>query len=58
MGQAAAARDAAEAGEAPSQYLTFSLGGEMFAVGILNVKEIIEYGHLTGIPMMPEFIRG
>jgi purine-binding chemotaxis protein CheW len=42
----------------PSQYLTFSLGGEMFAVGILNVKEIIEYGHLTEIPMMPAFIRG
>lgn len=44
--------------ESPSQYLTFSLGGEMFAVGILNVKEIIEYGHLTEIPMMPAFIRG
>lgn len=43
---------------APAQYLTFSLGGEMFAVGILNVKEIIEYGHLTEIPMMPPFIRG
>lgn len=40
------------------QYLTFSLGGEMFAVGILNVKEIIEYGNLTEIPMMPSFIRG
>ena len=40
------------------QYLTFSLSGEMFAVGILNVKEIIEYGELTQIPMMPGFIRG
>jgi len=40
------------------QYLTFTLGGEMFAVGILNVKEIIEYGSLTEIPMMPPFIRG
>ncbi len=40
------------------QYLTFTLGGEMFAVGILNVKEIIEYGNLTEIPMMPPFIRG
>ena len=30
----------------------------MFAVGILNVKEIIEYGQLTEIPMMPAFIRG
>jgi purine-binding chemotaxis protein CheW len=40
------------------QYLTFSLGGEMFAVGILNVREIIEFGSLTEIPMMPKFIRG
>jgi purine-binding chemotaxis protein CheW len=44
--------------EAPAQYLTFALGGEMFAVGILNVKEIIEYGSLTEIPMLPSFIRG
>ena len=49
---------AVKADEAPSQYLTFALGGEMFAVGILNVKEIIEYGNLTEIPMMPAFIRG
>lgn len=40
------------------QYLTFMLGGEMFAIGILNIKEIIEYGKLTTVPMMPEFIRG
>ena len=46
------------ANQSPSQDLTFLLGGEMFAVGILNVKEIIEYGQLTGIPMMPDFIRG
>ena len=44
--------------ELPAQYLTFALAGEMFAVGILNVKEIIECGHLTAIPMMPTFIRG
>ncbi|MCX7627727.1 MAG: chemotaxis protein CheW [Methylophilaceae bacterium] len=40
------------------QYLTFLLGGEMFAIGILNIKEIIEYGNLTEVPMMPAFIRG
>ncbi|MBI5900909.1 MAG: purine-binding chemotaxis protein CheW [Rhodocyclales bacterium] len=40
------------------QYLTFLLSGEMYAVGILNVKEIIEYGQITEIPMMPAFIRG
>jgi purine-binding chemotaxis protein CheW len=40
------------------QYLTFLLGGEMFAIAILNIKEIIEYGNLTEVPMMPSFIRG
>ena len=44
--------------EGQSQYLTFLLGGEMFAIPILNIKEIIEYGSLTTVPMMPEFIRG
>lgn len=48
----------AKSDEAPAQYLTFSLAGEMFGVGILNVKEIIEFGNLTEIPMMPPFIRG
>lgn len=46
------------AGGEQSQYLTFLLGGEMFAIGILNIKEIIEYGSLTEVPMMPAFIRG
>jgi purine-binding chemotaxis protein CheW len=41
-----------------NQYLTFVLGGEMFSIGILNIKEIIEYGQLTEVPMMPGFVRG
>ena len=40
------------------QYLTFTLAGEHFAVSTLSVKEIIEYGQLTGVPMMPPSIRG
>ncbi|MEW5903329.1 MAG: chemotaxis protein CheW [Pseudomonadota bacterium] len=54
----------AEGGALPAQvaemqqYLTFTLGNEMFAVGTLSVKEIIEYGQLTEVPMMPDFIRG
>ncbi len=51
-------RQAVAAAAENAQYLTFVLGGEMFAVGILHVKEIIEYGNLTEIPMMPPFIRG
>jgi purine-binding chemotaxis protein CheW len=42
----------------PTQYLTFMLGGEVYAIGILSIKEIIEYGGLTTVPMMPGAIRG
>ncbi len=45
-------------GEDQNQYLTFMLGGEVYAIGILSIKEIIEYGQLTEVPRMPEFIRG
>lgn len=41
-----------------TQYLTFMLSGEMFAIGILAIKEIIEYANLTTVPMMPVCIRG
>ncbi len=48
---------AAEAVE-KKQYLTFVLGGEMFSIGILCIKEIIWYANLTEVPMMPACIRG
>ena len=41
-----------------TQYLTFHLAGEEYAVGILKVKEIIEYGTLTIVPQTPLSIRG
>jgi len=40
------------------QYLTFLLGGEMFAMRIERIKEIIEFGDITKIPLMPAFISG
>jgi len=40
------------------QYLTFGLGGEIYALGILNIKEIIDYDRLTEVPMMPAFVCG
>ena len=49
---------AAAAGEDHRQYLTFILRGETFAIAILHIKEIMEYGQLTTVPMMPEFIGG
>jgi purine-binding chemotaxis protein CheW len=41
-----------------AQFLTFMLGSEVFAIGILAIKEIIEYDELTTVPMMPDCIRG
>ena len=46
--------DAGQAG----QYLTFVLGAETFAIGIMAIKEIIEYSSLTEVPMMPAYVRG
>ncbi len=55
-GQPEAPRVAALAGS--EQYLTFTLGNELFAIGILHIKEIIEYGTPTPVPLMPPFIHG
>jgi purine-binding chemotaxis protein CheW len=49
---------AAAAAVEEKQYLTFMLGGEMFSINILCIKEIIWYANLTEVPMMPECIRG
>ena len=46
------------ASEQQQQYLTFTLAEEMFAIGILSIREILEYGQLTEVPMTPPFIRG
>src|SRR3954469_11131079 len=48
----------ARAGGLPGQYLTFTVGNDLFAVGVLAIKEIIEYGGVTEVPMMPQFVRG
>jgi purine-binding chemotaxis protein CheW len=42
----------------PHQYLTFMLGPEMYALGILTVKEIIEFTDPTPVPNMPAYVRG
>jgi purine-binding chemotaxis protein CheW len=41
-----------------AQYLTFMLGSETFAIGILSVREIIEYGEVSAVPLMPACMRG
>jgi purine-binding chemotaxis protein CheW len=58
-GSAASGRAAAPPVVAqPSQYLTFVLGAEVFAIGILAIKEIIEYSSVTDVPMTPAHLRG
>ena len=41
-----------------NQFLTFQLAGEIYAIDILHIREIIEYGNLTQVPMVPAFIAG
>ncbi len=40
------------------QYLTFLISEEAFGLGILHIKEIIEFESVTHVPMMPEYIPG
>ncbi|NUU37769.1 chemotaxis protein CheW [Pseudomonas sp. C2B4] len=40
------------------QFLTLTLGEELYALPIEHIREIIEFGGLTKIPMMPAFLRG
>ena len=46
------------AGVEESQFLTFQLNQEVYGVNILKVKEIIDFGKITKVPMMPDFIAG
>ncbi|ADO72500.1 chemotaxis protein CheW [Stigmatella aurantiaca] len=41
-----------------SQYLSFFLAGEEYALGILQVKEIVEYSAVTRVPGAPPWLRG
>src|SRR3712207_717622 len=40
------------------QYLSFFIAGEEYAVGILQVREIIEHDTVTRVPGAPAWIRG
>jgi len=41
-----------------SQYLTFMLGGEEYAIDILKVQEIRSWEPVTGIPNTPDYVLG
>lgn len=40
------------------QYLTFRLGGEVFALDVAKVREVLDLSAITKIPQTPEFMRG
>jgi len=41
-----------------SQYLTFKLAEEVFALDVSKVREILEYNTVTKVPQVPDFMRG
>jgi purine-binding chemotaxis protein CheW len=41
-----------------SQYLSFFIAGEECALGILQAREILEYGTVTRVPGAPAWVRG
>lgn len=43
---------------AKSQYLTFRIGDEQYGLRLAQTREIIEYGGITSVPLMPNFLRG
>jgi purine-binding chemotaxis protein CheW len=43
---------------ARTQYLSFSLRGTEYAVGILKVKEILQFEQTTRVPSTPRSVRG
>ncbi|MEQ8224422.1 MAG: chemotaxis protein CheW [Candidatus Eremiobacterota bacterium] len=40
------------------QYLTFILDGELFALDISKVREVLDYTKITKVPQMPDFMLG
>ena len=41
-----------------TQYFTFTLGQEDFALEIAKVREVLDYTTITKVPRMPEYLRG
>lgn len=40
------------------QYLTFKLESEIFALGITQVREVLEFNKVTKVPQTPNMMRG
>jgi purine-binding chemotaxis protein CheW len=47
-----------EASEERRQLLRFALGDNLYGIPIESVREILQVGVMTQVPMMPSFVRG
>jgi purine-binding chemotaxis protein CheW len=41
-----------------TQYLTFKLGDELFALDIGKVREVLDFTSITKVPQTPDYMRG
>jgi purine-binding chemotaxis protein CheW len=41
-----------------SQYMTFKLGNELFAINVAQVREVLEVSSITRVPTAPDYMRG
>jgi len=41
-----------------TQYLTYTLAGEVFALDITKVREVLDFTTVTHVPSMPDFMMG
>jgi purine-binding chemotaxis protein CheW len=53
-----AAQEISLGAEREGKYLTFSVAGEEYGIGIRKVKEIIGMMAVTGIPQAPSYMKG
>ena len=40
------------------KFLSFIINQEVYAIEILKIREIVEFGDITEVPMMPDFVCG
>ncbi|MBC2606433.1 chemotaxis protein CheW [Pelagicoccus albus] len=42
----------------PTQYITFKLGDEIFAINVSQVREVLDLTKITRVPTAPPYMRG
>lgn len=45
-------------GTTANQFLTFTLDGEQYAIGVAKVREVLEHTKITKLPKTAEFMKG